>query len=108
MPSRACRRLLCTVVLAAIAQAWVCPSVWAQPATARQPGRPGAWEPYRPVIIGGILALLVLQAGLLAALLGQRSRRRQSDGRYDAIVTAVPDLMFLQTMDGVYPRLSRA
>src|SRR5688572_16892572 len=110
MPSSARRRLLSTIVLAAIAQTWVCPRVWAQPADSRQVGQPGsggssgpaagAWALYRPALVGGLLALLVLQTGLLAALLVQR--RRQSDGRYDAIVSALPDLMFLQTIDGVY------
>ena len=62
---------------------------------------PGAWELYKPQIIGGIVAL-VLQSVLIASLVAQRSRRRRTEARNDAILRAVPDLMFLQTTDGVY------
>lgn len=48
-------------------------------------------------------ALLVLaQASLIAALLASRSRRRATEARNNAILRAIPDLMFLQTKDGVY------
>lgn len=47
-------------------------------------------------------AVLVGQFLLIGALLVQRHRRRQSEGRNRAILRAMPDLMFLQTADGVY------
>ena len=48
------------------------------------------------------ISLLVLQTALIALLLIQRSRRRRTEARNSAILRAVPDLMFLQTADGVY------
>ena len=62
---------------------------------------PGAWELYRSEILGGG-ALLVLESGLIGLLLVQRSRRRRTEARNSAILRALPDLMFLQTIDGVY------
>ena len=63
--------------------------------------QPSPWELHRSQILGGG-ALLVLQSGLIALLLVQRSRRRRTEARNSAILRAVPDLMFLQTADGVY------
>lgn len=60
-----------------------------------------AWNLYRNVILGAAF-LVVLQAALIGGLLVQRRRRRQSEGRNRAILRAMPDLMFLQTTDGVY------
>jgi PAS domain S-box-containing protein len=102
MPSRTFRRRLSAIAVVAAIEAGVCATVLAQSTGSGRLGQPDAWQLYKPAIVGAILALLVLQARLFAALLGQRSRRRQSDGRYAAVVRAVPDLMFLQTMDGVY------
>jgi two-component system, NarL family, sensor histidine kinase UhpB len=48
------------------------------------------------------ISLLVLQTALIALLLVQRSRRRRTEARNSAILRALPDLMFLQTADGVY------
>ena len=62
---------------------------------------PGAWELYRSEILGGG-ALFVLESGLIGLLLVQRSRRRRTEARNSAILRALPDLMFLQTIDGVY------
>ena len=62
---------------------------------------PSAWELYRSEILGGG-ALLVLESGLIGLLLVQRSRRRRTEARNSAILRALPDLMFLQTIDGVY------
>ena len=63
--------------------------------------QPSAWELYRSEILGGG-ALLVLQSGLIGLLLVQRSRRRRTEARNRAILRALPDIMFLQTTDGVY------
>ena len=63
--------------------------------------QPRAWELYRLQILGfGVL--MMLQSGLIALLLVQRARRRRTEARHSAILRAVPDLMFLQTTDGVY------
>ena len=62
---------------------------------------PSAWELYRSEVLGGG-ALLVLESGLIGLLLVQRSRRRRTEARNSAILRALPDLMFLQTIDGVY------
>jgi PAS domain S-box-containing protein len=59
------------------------------------------WERYRWQILGAI-ALVGTQSALIAALILQRSRRRQTERRNSAILRALPDLMFLQTRDGVY------
>ena len=85
-----------------VTQAGVCATAWAQPADSRQLGRPGAWELYKPVIIGGILGLLVLQAGLLAGLLVQRSRRRQSE--HGTMPSSAPCRISCscRRLDGVY------
>ena len=99
MISRALGRLLRTIALAAIAQACLCSTVWAQPGSANP--QPGIWDQHKPEIVAGVLVLL-LQAGLIAALLLQRSRQRQTEGRNNALLRAVPDLMFLQTKNGVY------
>ena len=48
------------------------------------------------------IALALLQAGFILALLLQRNRRRQVETQRDAILRAVPDLMFLQRADGTY------
>ena len=53
-------------------------------------------------IVASSDALMVLQTGLIALLLLQRARRRQTEARNSAILRAIPDLMFLQTRDGVY------
>jgi C4-dicarboxylate-specific signal transduction histidine kinase len=59
------------------------------------------WERYPLAVAGGIVVLL-LQAMTIAALVVSRSRRHESEARTAAILRAVPDLMFLQTRDGVY------
>jgi PAS domain S-box-containing protein len=59
------------------------------------------WDRYRWYILGAI-SLVSIQAVMMAALIIQRTRRRQTEARNSAILRAVPDLMFLQTIDGVY------
>ena len=50
-----------------------------------------------------IAALVVIaQGALIAALLASRARRRETEARSNAILRAVPDLMFLQTRSGIY------
>src|SRR6187401_1730548 len=49
-----------------------------------------------------VTLLVLLQSGFIAWLLIERARRLQSEARSEAILRAVPDLMFLQTIDGVY------
>jgi PAS domain S-box-containing protein len=60
-----------------------------------------AWERYPLAAAGGVVVVL-LQAVTIAALVVHRARRRESEARTTAILRAVPDLMFLQTRDGVY------
>jgi PAS domain S-box-containing protein len=62
---------------------------------------PAVWEPYRWYIVAAIV-LLVLQGAMIAAMVVQRSRRRDAEARDAAILRALPDMMFLQTRDGVY------
>ncbi|HEY0376838.1 MAG TPA: ABC transporter substrate binding protein [Pyrinomonadaceae bacterium] len=66
------------------------------------------WEQYKWYIIG-LTTACILEALLIAWLLFLRIRRRQaeaaqqqSEERNRAILNAIPDLMFLQTRDGVY------
>ncbi len=59
------------------------------------------WEVHRQTIVVMGVAL-VGQFLLIGALLVQRRQRRQSEGRNRALLRAMPDLMFLQTTDGVY------
>jgi len=49
-----------------------------------------------------VIALLIVQAVMIATLWLQRTRRRESEARTLAILRAAPDLMFLQTRDGVF------
>ena len=55
----------------------------------------------RPYVVGA-LVLIIAQGIMIAALWVQRKHRRESDARSMAILRAAPDLMFLQTKDGVY------
>lgn len=59
------------------------------------------WERYRGTLIAAT-ALFLMQAGTIVGLLVYRKRRRESEERSSAILHAVPDLMFIQTRDGVY------
>jgi signal transduction histidine kinase/ABC-type uncharacterized transport system substrate-binding protein len=59
------------------------------------------WELYRRYIIAAA-ALFLIQAAMIAALIFQRSRRRESEARNAGILRAVPDMMFLLSRDGVY------
>jgi PAS domain S-box-containing protein len=54
------------------------------------------------IYTAGVIALLIIQAAMIATLWLQRNRRRESEARTLAILRAAPDLMFLQTRDGVY------
>ncbi len=56
----------------------------------------------RETVVGAVLVLMAIQAGWIAALLMSRARRRHAQARSDAIVRALPDLMFVQTLDGTY------
>lgn len=58
------------------------------------------WEQYRGYIVGGI-ALLIVQGIVIAALIVQRSRRREVEARYAAMLSAAPDTMLLMTRAGV-------
>lgn len=55
-----------------------------------------------PEVAAAVLVLVLAQAVIIAALWIQRSRQRESEARITAILHAAPDLMFLQTRDGVY------
>ncbi len=59
------------------------------------------WELYKWYIIG-LTTACILEALLIAWLLFLRVRRRQAEERSRAILQAIPDLMFLQTRDGVF------
>src|SRR5262249_54920112 len=66
------------------------------------------WQRYK-WRISGIAALFVLQSLLIVALLVERQRRQRADSgqretqeRNRAILSALPDLMLLQSEDGVY------
>src|SRR5262245_5815870 len=66
------------------------------------------WERYKWRITS-VVGLFALQSVLILALLVERYRRRRADSgqretqeRNRAILSALPDLMFLQTHDGVY------
>jgi PAS domain S-box-containing protein len=62
---------------------------------------PSAWERYRRYILIAI-AVFALQSLTIAALLFQRSRRRETEARNAAILKAIPDRMFLLNRDGVF------
>ncbi|HEY7447653.1 MAG TPA: ABC transporter substrate binding protein [Vicinamibacterales bacterium] len=61
---------------------------------------PTPWELYRWYIVGAI-ALVAVQGVLIASLVIQRSRRRDTEARNTAILRAVPDMMFLLSSDGI-------
>jgi signal transduction histidine kinase/ABC-type uncharacterized transport system substrate-binding protein len=61
----------------------------------------GVWELYWPYIAGAI-SLCALEGALIAALMFQRARRRETEAHNAAILRAAPDLMFLLSWDGVY------
>jgi PAS domain S-box-containing protein len=54
------------------------------------------------MIVGAVALLVAAQAGWIVALLVSRTRRRRTEARNNAILRALPDLMFVQTRDGVY------
>ncbi len=56
----------------------------------------------RETVLGAVVVLVAVQAGWIAALLVSRARRRRTEARNNAILRALPDLMFVQTRDGVY------
>lgn len=56
----------------------------------------------RETIVGAVIIVAVAQAILIVALLVSRARRRQTEARNNAILRALPDLMFIQTRDGTY------
>src|SRR5215470_14271016 len=56
----------------------------------------------RETVVGAVALLVAAQAGWIAALLVSRRRRRRTEARNSAILRALPDLMFVQTRDGVY------
>jgi PAS domain S-box-containing protein len=65
------------------------------------PAVPGFWQHYGVYVLAAALFCGV-EAILIAALLVQRSRRRVIEARNDAILRALPDMLFLQSKDGVY------
>jgi signal transduction histidine kinase len=69
---------------------------------------PGMWHRYKWQI-AGLISLVVLQTALIGGLLVNRARRRrseaslrQSEDKNNAILRALPDMMFLQSSQGVY------
>jgi PAS domain S-box-containing protein len=62
---------------------------------------PTAWELYRWYIVGA-LALVAVQGVTIAALVVQRSRRREVEARNSAMLHAMPDAMLLLTRDGMF------
>src|SRR5262244_1502503 len=56
----------------------------------------------RESIVVAVTLLAAVQAGWIVALLFSRARRRRTEARNNAILRALPDLMFVQTRDGVY------
>jgi len=56
----------------------------------------------RETIVGAVALLVAAQAGWIVALLVSRARRRRTEARNNAILRAIPDLMFVQTRDGDY------
>src|SRR5262245_24293309 len=62
---------------------------------------PTAWELYRWYIVGA-LALVAVQGLTIAALVVQRSRRRDVEARNSAILRAMPDAMLLLSRDGMF------
>ncbi len=56
----------------------------------------------RETVLGAVTLIVAAQAGWIAALLVSRGRRRRTEARNNAILRAIPDLMFVQTRDGVY------
>ena len=71
------------------------------PATAAVSAVRSFWEVHKQTIVV-MGAVLIGQFLLIGGLLVQHHRRRQSEGRNRAILRAMPDMMFLQTTDGVY------
>ena len=53
-------------------------------------------------LIVGALALLFLEGLMVVALVTQRSRRHDTQARHSAILSVLPDTMFVQRIDGVY------
>src|SRR5689334_19899440 len=64
--------------------------------------RPKRRRMSRAMIVGAVALLVAAQAGWIVALLVSRARRRRTEARNNAILRALPDLMFVQTRDGVY------
>jgi PAS domain S-box-containing protein len=56
----------------------------------------------RETIVAAVALIVAAQAGWIAALLVSRARWRRTEARNSAILRALPDLMFVQTRDGVY------
>ena len=56
----------------------------------------------RETIVVAVALVVAAQAGWIVALLVGRARGRQSEARNNAILRALPDLMFVMTRDGVY------
>ena len=64
-------------------------------------GTPAFWAQYKWYVMAAA-AGFAIQTVLIIGLLIMRSRRRQSEERNRAILEAIPDLMFVQTREGVY------
>jgi PAS domain S-box-containing protein len=56
----------------------------------------------RETIVVAVALVVAAQAGWIVALLVGRARGRESEARNNAILRALPDLMFVMTRDGVY------
>ncbi len=61
---------------------------------------PTLWEAYHQIIIA-IAVALVMQTGLIAALLVQRRRKLESEQRFRALLDSAPDGVFVQTQERV-------
>jgi signal transduction histidine kinase len=69
---------------------------------------PTLWSTHRSLVVGA-MAIFIAQLVLITSLLAQHQRRRKAEGRLrrtearnTAILRAVPDLMFVLSLDGVY------
>jgi PAS domain S-box-containing protein len=61
---------------------------------------PTLWEAYHQLVIV-IVAALVIQTGLIAALLVQRRRNRESEQRFRSLLDNAPDGVFVQTKERI-------
>jgi len=61
---------------------------------------PTLWEAYHQIVII-IVAALVIQTGLIAALLLQHRRNRESEQRFRTLLDSAPDAVYVQTKERI-------